>query len=118
MFSALRPTADIVSEAVRIRGIAAFHNRSLRESEMSPPQLSRLRIQPHLRATAGQHFNQSIEIILTFVERFHENPFVLSVCPDVVADEEILDRDGLGIQWLLKNHRDLIDAVLIVVALG
>src|SRR6266436_7970906 len=39
---------------------------------------------PHLRATAGQHFNQSIEIILTFVERFHENPFVLSVCPDVV----------------------------------
>lgn len=26
------------------------------------------------------------------------------------TDEEILDRDGLGIQWLLKNHRDLIDA--------
>jgi acetylornithine deacetylase/succinyl-diaminopimelate desuccinylase-like protein len=26
------------------------------------------------------------------------------------TDEEILDRDGLGIQWLLKHHRDLIDA--------
>jgi acetylornithine deacetylase/succinyl-diaminopimelate desuccinylase-like protein len=26
------------------------------------------------------------------------------------TDEEILDSDGLGIQWLLKNHRDLIDA--------
>src|SRR4029077_17079477 len=26
------------------------------------------------------------------------------------TDEEILDRDGVGIQWLLKNHRDLIDA--------
>src|SRR5712672_1991486 len=26
------------------------------------------------------------------------------------TDEEILDRDGFGIQWLLKNHRDLIDA--------
>src|SRR5258705_12487616 len=39
---------------------------------------------PYLRTAAGQHFNQSIEIILTFVERFHENPFVLSVCPDVV----------------------------------
>jgi acetylornithine deacetylase/succinyl-diaminopimelate desuccinylase-like protein len=26
------------------------------------------------------------------------------------TDEEILDRDGLGIQWLIANHRDLIDA--------
>jgi acetylornithine deacetylase/succinyl-diaminopimelate desuccinylase-like protein len=26
------------------------------------------------------------------------------------TDEEILDRDGLGIQWLLNNKRDLIDA--------
>jgi acetylornithine deacetylase/succinyl-diaminopimelate desuccinylase-like protein len=26
------------------------------------------------------------------------------------TDEEILDRDAVGIQWLLKNHRDLIDA--------
>ncbi len=26
------------------------------------------------------------------------------------TDEEVLDRDSLGIQWLLKNHRDLIDA--------
>jgi len=26
------------------------------------------------------------------------------------TDEEIFDRDGLGIQWLLENHRDLIDA--------
>jgi acetylornithine deacetylase/succinyl-diaminopimelate desuccinylase-like protein len=26
------------------------------------------------------------------------------------TDEEILDMDALGIQWLLKNHRDLIDA--------
>jgi len=26
------------------------------------------------------------------------------------TDEEILDADGLGIQWLLKNHRGLIDA--------
>ena len=26
------------------------------------------------------------------------------------TDEEILDRNGLGIQWLLANHRDLIDA--------
>jgi acetylornithine deacetylase/succinyl-diaminopimelate desuccinylase-like protein len=26
------------------------------------------------------------------------------------TDEEILDRKALGIQWLLKNHRDLIDA--------
>jgi acetylornithine deacetylase/succinyl-diaminopimelate desuccinylase-like protein len=26
------------------------------------------------------------------------------------TDEEILDRDALGVQWLLKNHRDLIDA--------
>jgi acetylornithine deacetylase/succinyl-diaminopimelate desuccinylase-like protein len=26
------------------------------------------------------------------------------------TDEEIIDRDGLGIQWLLKNHRELIDA--------
>ena len=26
------------------------------------------------------------------------------------TDEEILDHDGLGIQWLIKNHRDLIDA--------
>src|SRR6266404_3959839 len=25
------------------------------------------------------------------------------------TDEEILDRDALGIQWLLKNHRNLID---------
>jgi acetylornithine deacetylase/succinyl-diaminopimelate desuccinylase-like protein len=26
------------------------------------------------------------------------------------TDEEILDRDALGIQWLLKNHRELIEA--------
>ncbi|MGB8399449.1 M20/M25/M40 family metallo-hydrolase [Bradyrhizobium sp.] len=26
------------------------------------------------------------------------------------TDEETLDRDSVGIQWLLKNHRDLIDA--------
>src|SRR6266576_3577974 len=26
------------------------------------------------------------------------------------TDEEIFDRDALGIQWLLKNHRDWIDA--------
>jgi len=26
------------------------------------------------------------------------------------TDEEIFDRDGLGIQWLIRNHRDLIDA--------
>jgi len=26
------------------------------------------------------------------------------------TDEEIFDRDALGIQWLLNNHRDLIDA--------
>src|SRR5262249_35804133 len=26
------------------------------------------------------------------------------------TDEETLDRDALGIQWLLRNHRDLIDA--------
>jgi len=26
------------------------------------------------------------------------------------TDEEILDANALGIQWLLKNHRDLIDA--------
>src|SRR6201985_1029730 len=26
------------------------------------------------------------------------------------TDEEILDRDALAIQWLLKNHRDLVDA--------
>jgi acetylornithine deacetylase/succinyl-diaminopimelate desuccinylase-like protein len=26
------------------------------------------------------------------------------------TDEEIFDHDALGIQWLLKNHRDLIDA--------
>src|SRR5262245_11973367 len=26
------------------------------------------------------------------------------------TDEEIIDRDALGIQWLLKNHRGLIDA--------
>jgi len=26
------------------------------------------------------------------------------------TDEEILDADAVGIQWLLKNHRDLIDA--------
>jgi acetylornithine deacetylase/succinyl-diaminopimelate desuccinylase-like protein len=26
------------------------------------------------------------------------------------TDEEILDKDALGIRWLLKNHRDLIDA--------
>ena len=26
------------------------------------------------------------------------------------TDEEILDHDALGIQWLLKNHRDMIDA--------
>jgi acetylornithine deacetylase/succinyl-diaminopimelate desuccinylase-like protein len=26
------------------------------------------------------------------------------------TDEEILDANGVGIQWLLKNHRDLIDA--------
>jgi acetylornithine deacetylase/succinyl-diaminopimelate desuccinylase-like protein len=26
------------------------------------------------------------------------------------TDEEILDRNSVGIQWLLKNHRDLIDA--------
>jgi acetylornithine deacetylase/succinyl-diaminopimelate desuccinylase-like protein len=26
------------------------------------------------------------------------------------TDEESLDRDGMGIQWLLANHRDLIDA--------
>ena len=26
------------------------------------------------------------------------------------TDEEIFDRDALGIQWLLRNHRDLIDA--------
>ncbi|MEI9924058.1 MAG: M20/M25/M40 family metallo-hydrolase [Bradyrhizobium sp.] len=26
------------------------------------------------------------------------------------TDEEILDHDALGIQWLLRNHRDLIDA--------
>jgi acetylornithine deacetylase/succinyl-diaminopimelate desuccinylase-like protein len=26
------------------------------------------------------------------------------------TDEETVDRDGLGIQWLIANHRDLIDA--------
>jgi len=26
------------------------------------------------------------------------------------TDEEILDADAVGIQWMLKNHRDLIDA--------
>jgi acetylornithine deacetylase/succinyl-diaminopimelate desuccinylase-like protein len=26
------------------------------------------------------------------------------------TDEEIGDNDGLGIQWLVKNHHDLIDA--------
>jgi acetylornithine deacetylase/succinyl-diaminopimelate desuccinylase-like protein len=26
------------------------------------------------------------------------------------TDEEILDRDALGVQWLLEHHRDLIDA--------
>src|SRR5579883_1654469 len=26
------------------------------------------------------------------------------------TDEEILDANGLGIQWLLANHRELIDA--------
>ena len=26
------------------------------------------------------------------------------------TDEEILDRDGVGLQWLVKNQRDLIDA--------
>ena len=26
------------------------------------------------------------------------------------TDEEIFDRDGMGIQWLIKNQRDLIDA--------
>jgi acetylornithine deacetylase/succinyl-diaminopimelate desuccinylase-like protein len=26
------------------------------------------------------------------------------------TDEETIDRDAVGIQWLLKNHRDLIDA--------
>jgi acetylornithine deacetylase/succinyl-diaminopimelate desuccinylase-like protein len=26
------------------------------------------------------------------------------------TDEEILDRNGMGIQWLIANHRDLIDA--------
>ncbi|MGY4421685.1 acetylornithine deacetylase/succinyl-diaminopimelate desuccinylase-like protein [Bradyrhizobium sp. JR6.1] len=26
------------------------------------------------------------------------------------TDEEILDANGLGMQWLIKNHRDLIDA--------
>jgi acetylornithine deacetylase/succinyl-diaminopimelate desuccinylase-like protein len=26
------------------------------------------------------------------------------------TDEEILDRDGVGMQWLVNNHRDLIDA--------
>ena len=26
------------------------------------------------------------------------------------TDEEILDRDAVGIQWLLKNHRNLLDA--------
>jgi acetylornithine deacetylase/succinyl-diaminopimelate desuccinylase-like protein len=26
------------------------------------------------------------------------------------TDEEIFDRDALGIQWLIKNHRDMIDA--------
>jgi acetylornithine deacetylase/succinyl-diaminopimelate desuccinylase-like protein len=26
------------------------------------------------------------------------------------TDEEIFDRDEIGIQWLIKNHRDLIDA--------
>lgn len=26
------------------------------------------------------------------------------------TDEEIFDRDGLGINWLIKNHRNLIDA--------
>jgi acetylornithine deacetylase/succinyl-diaminopimelate desuccinylase-like protein len=26
------------------------------------------------------------------------------------TDEEIFDRDALGIRWLIKNHRDLIDA--------
>src|ERR1700676_4586885 len=26
------------------------------------------------------------------------------------TDEEIFDRDSVGIQWLIKNHRDLIDA--------
>ena len=26
------------------------------------------------------------------------------------TDEEIGDRDGVGIQWLIKNHKDLIDA--------
>src|SRR6185369_8329653 len=34
----------------------------------------------------------------------------LDIIVALETDEEILDKDALGIQWLLKNHRDLIDA--------
>jgi acetylornithine deacetylase/succinyl-diaminopimelate desuccinylase-like protein len=30
------------------------------------------------------------------------------------TDEETIDRDAVGIQWLLKNHRDLIDAEFVL----
>ena len=43
-------------------------------------------------------------------------PILLLAHLDVVEakpeDEEILDHNAMGIQWLLKNHRDLIDAEL------
>src|SRR6267142_4196186 len=55
-----------------------------------------LRIQPHLRATAGQDFNKPVEIVFTFVERFHQNPLVLSVRPDVVY---VTREPGMAVRW-------------------
>jgi len=36
----------------------------------------------------------------------HDRDIILAL----ETDEEIFDHDALGIQWLIKNHRDLIDA--------
>jgi acetylornithine deacetylase/succinyl-diaminopimelate desuccinylase-like protein len=44
--------------------------------------------------------------------RYHEEGYKpeRDIILALETDEEILDRNGVGIQWLLRNHRDLIDA--------
>src|SRR5260221_11701481 len=55
-----------------------------------------LRNRTSVPSPVGQDFNKPVEIVFTFVERFHQNPLVLSVRPDVVY---VAREPGVAVGW-------------------